>query len=250
MILERISSEDIDMTTTICCANHPEIPVASFCRTCGKPLCAACRRPVAGTIFCEAHAPATTSAKTSANASSSASTGASGSYSSSYTPPVNDSPYTAPLGAVPPSKPSPAVAFLFGMIPGVGAIYNGQYAKGLVHAVFFGLLITAISSSSLRGWEPLLGIMIGVFFFYMALEAYHTARKRQSGEVVEEFSSLMGGGEDGFPTGAVVLIGVGALLLLNTLDLISIDVVVRFWPVGLIAIGAYMLYSRMKGGTR
>ena len=136
------------------------------------------------------------------------------------------------------------------MIPGVGAIYNGQYAKGLVHAVVFGLLITAISSRTLHGFEPLLGIMIAVFFFYMALEAYHTARKRQSGEVVEEFSSLIGGGEDGFPTGAVVLIGLGALLLLNTLDLISIDAVVRFWPVGLIAIGAYMLYGRVKGGTR
>lgn len=226
-------------TTTIMCANHPELPVASFCRTCGKPLCSACRRPVSGTVFCEEHAPAGARAGNSSTPPPP---------SSSYSYPVNDSPYTAP----PPRSmhASPPLAFLLGLIPGVGAIYNGQYAKGLVHAVIFGLLITAISSHSLHGFEPLLGILIGVFFFYMALEAYHTARKREAGEPIEEFSSLVGMNEDGFPTGAVVLIGLGFLLLLNTLDLISIDAVVRFWPAGLILIGVYMLYNRLRGGTR
>lgn len=224
-------------TTTITCANHPDLPVASFCRTCGKPLCAACRRPVAGTVFCEEHAPPIASASSSPGAS--------------YAPPVNDSPYTAPSPVAPHpiAGASPALAFLLGFIPGVGAIYNGQYAKGLVHAVVFGLLVTAVSSHSLHGFEPLLGILIGVFVFYMAIEAYHTARKRASGQPIEEFSSLVGV-DDGFPTGAVVLIGLGILLLLNTLDLISIDAVIRFWPVGLILIGGYMLYSRMRGGTR
>jgi hypothetical protein len=151
----------------------------------------------------------------------------------------------------PTSGNSPALAFLLGLIPGVGAIYNGQYAKGLVHAVVFGLLITAVSSGQLHGWEPLFGIMIGVFEFYMALEAFHTARKRQTGEPVEEFSSLVASaGSGGFPTGAVVLIGLGFLLLLNTLDVISFERVVRFWPAGLILVGVYMLYSRMRGGTR
>ncbi len=145
---------------------------------------------------------------------------------------------------------SPALAFLLGLIPGVGAIYNGQYAKGLVHAVIFGLLVTALSSRSLHGFEPLLGILLGVFVFYMALEAYHTARKREAGEPVEEFSSLTIAGDSGYPTGAIVLIGLGFLLLLNTLDLISIEAVLRFWPVGLILIGVYMLYARMRGGTR
>ena len=145
---------------------------------------------------------------------------------------------------------APALAFLLGFIPGVGAIYNGQYAKGLVHAVVFGLLVTALSSNTLNGFEPLLGILLGVFVFYMATEAMHTARKRNLGEPIEEFSSLLGTGDMGFPTGAVVLIGLGFLLLLNTLDLISIRAVMRFWPAGLIAIGAYMLYSRLKGATK
>ena len=35
------------------CANHPEVASAAFCRTCGKPLCAACTRDVRGVIYCE-----------------------------------------------------------------------------------------------------------------------------------------------------------------------------------------------------
>jgi hypothetical protein len=224
-------------TTTITCANHPDLPVASFCRTCGKPLCAACRRPVAGTVFCEEHAPSDANATTRTR----------------YSPPVNDSPYTAPVLNTAPMRSSgvsPALAFLLGFIPGVGAIYNGQYAKGLVHAVAFGLLVTALSSNTMHGFEPLLGILLAVFVFYMAIEAYHTARKRDAGEPIEEFSSLVATGSDGFPVGAVVLIGLGFLLLLNTLDLISMEAVMRFWPAGLILIGVYMLYSRLRGGTR
>jgi hypothetical protein len=102
----------------------------------------------------------------------------------------------------------------------------------------------------MRGFGALLGILIGVFVFYMALEAYHTARKREAGEPIEEFSSLAVAGDAGFPTGAIILIGLGFLLLLNTLDLISMEAVMRFWPVGLIAIGVYMLYSRMRGGAQ
>jgi len=30
---------------------------------------------------------------------------------------------------------SPGLALFLGLIPGVGAIYNGQYAKGMVHAI-------------------------------------------------------------------------------------------------------------------
>ena len=35
------------------CANHQQTPAAAYCRTCGKPLCAACTRPVMGVIYCE-----------------------------------------------------------------------------------------------------------------------------------------------------------------------------------------------------
>ncbi len=208
------------------CLNHPEIPAAAFCRTCGKPLCDACKRAAQGSVYCEEHVPAQTAAA---------------------------APRVAPVYAPPPvadPSVSPGLAFTLGLlIPGVGAIYNGQYAKGLVHAVIFGLLVSIISSGSAHGMEPLFAILIAAWVFYMAVEAYHTAQKRRRGEAVDEFSSLINLHTRGsrFPAGAVVLIGLGVLLLLNTTDIIPLERVLRYWPVLLILLGVYMLYVRLTG---
>jgi hypothetical protein len=136
---------------------------------------------------------------------------------------------------------------MLGFIPGVGAIYNGQYAKGLIHAVIFGLLIS-LASSTHGPFEPLIGILIAIWVFYMAFEAYHTANKHRRGVPVEEFSSLVDvrGGHGRVPAGAILLIGLGFILLLDTTDIISMDQLERYWPVGLILFGLYMLYARLS----
>jgi hypothetical protein len=148
-----------------------------------------------------------------------------------------------------PNAPSPGLAFILGLfIPGVGAIYNGQYAKGVVHVLILGLLISIMGSGASNGLEPLIGLFTAVFVFYMAFEAYHTALKRQRGEPVDEFSSIlpMGRGGRGFPAGPVLLIMLGVIFLLETLDIVRLYQIVRFWPVFLILLGCYMLYVRMQ----
>jgi hypothetical protein len=154
----------------------------------------------------------------------------------------------APVAA---SGTSPGLAFILGLIPGVGAIYNQQYAKGVVHVVIFGLLISMISSGAVDGYEPLFGLLIAIWYFYMPFEAYHTARKRQLGEPVDEFSSVfpMRSRGAGFPMGPVVLIVLGGIFLLNTMGFWRFDQMVRWWPVGLIVLGAYMLYCRLSGAN-
>ena len=74
---------------------------------------------------------------------------------------------------------SPPLAFVLGFIPGVGAVYNGQYAKGLVHVVIFGSIISILSSGAAQGFEPLFGLMIPTFVFYMALR--RITRPRSAG---------------------------------------------------------------------
>ena len=44
----------------------------------------------------------------------------------------------------------------------------------------------------------------------------------------------------------MVMIYFGFILLLDTTEIISFDRIARFWPVGLIGIGVYMLYNRMN----
>ncbi len=144
---------------------------------------------------------------------------------------------------------SPGLALFLGMIPGVGAIYNGQYAKGMVHAIIWGVLMSIADSRAAHGLEPVFVMSVVAWMAYMAFEAYHTARKRRMGEPVDEYSSLvsLSGRSDQIPVAAVVLIILGILLLLHTLDLLDFDRVVRFWPVLLIAAGVYLLYGRFTG---
>jgi hypothetical protein len=60
-------------------------------------------------------------------------------------------------------------------------------------------------------------MMIAVWVFYMAFEAYHTAKRRQLGQPVDEFSSIMprAGQPTRFPLAPTVLIAVGVLFLLH-----------------------------------
>lgn len=212
------------MTTT---SDNPK-PITAYCRTCGKALTEDTVRVAMGTVFCADHVP--------------------------QEAPKSDagSPYQAAQAAIPNPSVSPGLAFLLGLIPGVGAIYNGQYGKGLIHVLVLGMLITlANNDAASGGLEPLFEILIPVFWFYMAFEAYHTARKRLAGEPVDEFSSLVrfspAAGQ--FPVLPVVLIVFGALFLLNNLGLLRMSQVLRFWPVLMIGAGAWMLYDRLKGGT-
>jgi hypothetical protein len=143
------------------------------------------------------------------------------------------------------------LALFLGFIPGVGAIYNGQYSKGLVHAVIFGVLISILNSSP-SSLQVIFGILLPVWIFYMAFEAYHTARKRQAGEPVDEYSSIinLGGHPSNAPVAGVVLVVLGVLLLLDTLHIFDFEYLTRYWPVLLIAAGVYLLYSRFAGSSR
>ena len=171
--------------------------------------------------------------------------------------PSSYGPYTGPYNAgrgsrVPGADVSPQLALFLGMIPGVGAIYNGQYAKGLVHAVIFGILCSIPDSRAARGLEPVFGMLCFAWWAYMVFEAYHTARKRRAGEPVDEYSSLIDlrGRRDQVPLAAVALIVLGVVLLMRTLDLFDFEVVARYWPVLLIALGLYLLYNRFSGDSQ
>ena len=123
------------------CQNHPETPAIAYCRNCGKPVCEECRRDAYGTVFCEEHAPPAPAPPRPAAAP----------------------PFSAPVGpGVPPmpspgyvySDVSPGLALFLGLIPGVGAIYNGQYAKGMVHAVVWGVLVSIADSRAAHDLMP------------------------------------------------------------------------------------------------
>ena len=128
------------------CVNHSGVNATAYCQSCGKALCEACvRKGSGGQILCEPCWMAWQNAQRP------------------YVPP--------PVGG-----PSPGLAALLGAIPGVGAMYNGQFVKGMVHVVIFAVLVSAAHVYGV------FGLFIAAWIFYQMFEAYHTARARRDGD--------------------------------------------------------------------
>jgi len=132
-----------------------------------------------------------------------------------------------------------------GLIPGVGAICNGEYLKAIVHVLIFGFLVSLAGSSKVGSFEPLFGVMTAAFFFYMPLEAYHTARRnalRASGFRVEAREANKQ--QENLWTG-VILTVMGCLLFINEWVEGFLEGALRFWPVVLIGFGAYKIREHL-----
>jgi hypothetical protein len=222
------------------CAIHSDIAAVAFCRTCGKPLCGTCTRDVRGVVYCEP----CLAARLDGTAPAAAFVPPQTQYQQTVYPPAGAP--LGPAGRPAGSGPNPTVAgILAGFFPfGVGAVYCSQYAKGLAHLLIFGLLIFA--SDHAGSWDALFGIAIAFFYVYQIIDAVRTARALQEGQpppdpfgLAQAFSLSEKGESKNIPMVAIILIGLGVLFLLHTMNIweFGID---RFWPLILILLGGWM----------
>lgn len=228
------------------CANHTDNPAVAYCRTCGKPLCEGCRREVQGVIYCEACLAARLG--------------------------VAPPPVAAGVGGDPGilrverRTPNPTVAAFLGFIPGVGAFYNGQYQKGLLHVLILPVIIVLANANEY------FALLFMAYFPYMVIDAYATARAMERGEPLPDFfgitsmagnltptnpapamgiadvnPAVAGGGRrpDAAPIGAVIMIGLGVLFLMNTMDVFHFNVGRLIAPLFLILFGAWKAFQRL-----
>jgi hypothetical protein len=198
------------------CANHPEVDSTAFCGYCGKPMCTTCRKEVRGMSYCESCLA------------------------------VRLQPSVLPPIIGPGGGPSPGVALALGFIPGVGAIYNGQVVKAIVQVLIFGALI-AMGDRMGGAGKTFFDLGAAAFYFYMVIDSFQTAKRKAMGLPTEEWFGL-GDMKLNAPIGAALLIGLGALFLLDNLGLPVFRHMGRFWPILLILIGVAMLQKRMRGG--
>ena len=231
------------------CANHADASAVAYCRTCGKALCANCTRPVRGVIYCEDCLGAKME-----GVPAGAATGTAGFTPVTFNPAPGQVP---PAAAGTGSGPNPTVAgILAGFFPfGVGAVYTAQYAKGLAHLAIFVLLIAGCNAAD-NDHSSALGVFcgLGIAFFvvYQILDAVRSAKAIQMSQPVPDpfgLAATFGGGTkietSKVPMGAIVLILLGVLFLLNTLGLTEYGLD-RFWPLILIFLGGW-LFARNWG---
>jgi hypothetical protein len=145
------------------CINHPDVPVAAYCQSCGKALCQECVRSIGGVVYCEA-------CLTARLNNPGPHPGAGIPKSSGATPFV---------GLPPLDGPNPGLALGLGFIPGVGAMYNGQFVKGFAHVLVFALLCSVAGSHT--PLDSIFGLLIPFWIAYQVFDAYQTAKARRDG---------------------------------------------------------------------
>jgi TM2 domain-containing membrane protein YozV len=214
------------------CAVHPDADATGFCRNCGKPMCPACVRPVRDVLYCE-----DCLATILGHGARAAPAGVPGVPAQ---PPVATLPMAAPVS----TGPNPVLAFFLGFLPGLGAFYNEQYGKGMIHlAIFLVLFIVGVNGSMSSGAEAALWICLGVFYFYMPIDAARTAQARRSGQTLSDPLDNIAKNR---PVGPIVLIAAGILLLLNNFDWFPWYRISQFFfPAILIGLGILMFRNRM-----
>lgn len=209
------------------CALHTDVAATGFCRNCGRSLCPACTREVRGALYCEPCLAGLVG-----------------------TP--------AATAATPGSGPHPGAALALGFIPGLGAVYNGDYLKALIHVIIFAGIIAGLNQNLSAGYDAFLGIALGCFYFYMPIEAYRTAKAREGQDLAATAAAAstatvaMTGSAAAEthsaqrPVGAIILICVGVFLLLANFGLLQWDWFGKGWPFALIVLGVWLLYDRLK----
>ena len=234
------------------CAIHQQTPVVAYCRTCGKPMCEVCKRDVRGIVYCEdclaSHVQGTPAAP----------------------------------GVVNPNAPHPGVALVLGFIPGVGAMYCGEFMRAFIHVAVFAVL--GAVASEVYDW---LSVLVIFWYFYMVFDSYQVAKAKQEGRPVPEifgFAAFSRSGITGAPSpavaatpssagldstgasppspaapplidasrsrnlpiGPVVLIALGILFLLHTMGVWHFFRMARLWPLILVGIGGWLIYQRTQ----
>ncbi len=228
------------------CAVHSEVDATGFCRNCGKAMCSVCARPIRDVLYCEnclaagmgIAAPVVPPPPPPANP---------------YAEPVSAPPafIPPPVAAVPPPErgaASGAIAFVLGLFPGLGAVYNGEYNKALVHlviftALIFGLVNAADSDDVGAGAIVVLSLLLAGFVFYMAFDAMRVAQAKTSGQTISDPLNEV---SKNLPVGPIILIGIGALMLLSNFRVfqffhLSLG---KLWPLILVGAGLLMFRNR------
>jgi hypothetical protein len=188
------------------CYYHSDVESVHGCSTCRKFLCPACAHSIKGRVYCQDCLVA----------------GAD----------------LAALAATPRlANFSPARAALFAIIPGIGAVYNRQYVKAVLHfAIFAGLSIIASSGPGI------FGLAAFAWYVFTIIDAYRSAQAILRNVIINP-ALLEEDAEDiNVPIWGGVLVLLGVLFFLNNLGVFSLAEMTRFlWPLFFVALGIYLV---------
>src|SRR5215471_4331857 len=204
------------------CAYHVKTPAVVQCNQCSRPLCPACDHRIRGFPFCQDCIVAGVELLRQRQSS-------------------------FPAAHVVRRKTSPFVATLLSFVPGLGAAYNGQTSKAIVHfAIFASFFQMAVVTDGMTFF--VLGV-IGTWLF-AAVDACRTAQLLRAGLTPDAEEDVIARRLYGNPIAwGVTLVALGLAFLSHTLLGVQFPVR-RTLPVALVILGSYMLFDYLKRRRR
>ncbi len=203
------------------CIYHTRNPATVQCSRCARALCPACDHRIRGFPYCQDCIVAGVESlqQPSTRAASAA-------------------------GAIAVQRrTSPLVAALLSIVPGLGAAYNGQTSKAIVHFTIF------------ASFFQMATVTDGVAFFilgalgmwlYAMVDAYRTAQLMRAGLASGAEYDAITRRLYGNPLAwGAMLVLLGTVFLLHTMFGIRLPVR-EFLPVALVLVGIYMIFERTQ----
>lgn len=151
-----------------------------------------------------------------------------------------------------PRRKSVTLATILSFFPGLGHIYVGYYQLGFVHILIFASLVTILSQGA-GGLEPLFGLSLAFFILYNIVDGarraslYNLALDSAASAVPPEIELPQNRGS---MAGGLFIAGLGVIFLMHTrfgMDLYWLE---DWWPLGLIALGAWLFFKDRKSRSQ
>jgi len=190
------------------CSYHPAADSQDFCSTCSKALCGECSHQIKAKIYCQDCL-------------------------------VRGAEWAASVKDLHIPVDSPKRAAVCSLIPGMGAVYNGEYMKAITYFAVFAALV--IMADDIHGVFALGAVAFVVFTMF---DSYRTAQ-------IKARARLESGGIEQSPvkegsniTWGIFLIVLGVVFLLQ--NIIPYYFLNRLWPLVFIGLGGYLVYYAMR----
>ena len=139
------------------------------------------------------------------------------------------------------------VSVILALFPGLGHIYNGLYQRGIV------LFLLAVGSIYLATEEGVMGMVVAFVWLFNIIDAYRQASLIERGYAtdlgLQDAPKPSANGQLGLLAGAGLFI-IGFLALLDYTFGYDIDRVWEYWPLGLLATGAWLMIGAYRQWLR
>ncbi len=203
------------------CVYHTRNPATVQCSRCARALCPACDHRIRGFPYCQDCIVTGVELLQQQPTHAAASAGA----------------------VAVQRKTSPLVAALLSIVPGLGAAYNGQTSKAIMHFTIFASFFQMATVT-----DGVAFFILGALgmWFYSIIDAYRTAQLMRaglaSGAEYDAITRRLYGNPLAWGATLVLL---GIIFLLHTMFGIRLPVR-EFLPIALVLIGIYMIFERTQ----